>query len=144
MELENEVNQFRRNLILQQIREVETNILAAIRQERERVDQENRNMEAALRILQQQQKFWMKFINKQIKFFLPRFSFILIGLIKTEYIFSDREKVITLQPCCKTKIISQIRKCSMYVLVCYLLLKLFKNDYFTLNFSNKFLSIKIY
>jgi len=53
MELENEVNQFRRNLILQQIREVETNILAAIRQERERVEQENRNMEAALGILQQ-------------------------------------------------------------------------------------------
>lgn len=55
MELENEVNQFRRNLILQQIREVETNILAAIRQERERVEQENRNMEAALRNLQQHQ-----------------------------------------------------------------------------------------
>ena len=50
-ELERENDPFRRNLLLREIARVERLILDHMREERSRIDRENRNMEAALDII---------------------------------------------------------------------------------------------
>ena len=50
-ELERENDQFRRNLLLREIARVERLILDHMREERNRIDRENRNMETALDII---------------------------------------------------------------------------------------------
>ena len=55
-ELERETDPFRRNLLLQEIRRVEQRIIELMQEERMRVEQENRNMETALAMLQEQEK----------------------------------------------------------------------------------------
>ena len=47
-ELEREADQFRRNLLLQEIRTVETKILDLLREQRAQIERENRFMQAAL------------------------------------------------------------------------------------------------
>ena len=47
-ELENERDQFRRNLLLGQIRDVDQQILNLLRAERVRVERENQNLQDAL------------------------------------------------------------------------------------------------
>ena len=47
-ELERENDQFRRNLLLQEIRNVETRILTLIREQKAQIERENRLMQAAL------------------------------------------------------------------------------------------------
>ena len=55
-ELEREHNPFRRNLVLRQIARVEEEILRLMRQERERIDQENRIMERFLEIVRKREE----------------------------------------------------------------------------------------
>ena len=55
-ELERETDPFRRNLLLQEIRRVEQRILELMREERMRIEQENRNMETALAMLKEREK----------------------------------------------------------------------------------------
>ena len=55
-ELEREHNPFRRNLVLRQIARVEEDILRLMRQERERIDQENRIMERFLEIVRKREE----------------------------------------------------------------------------------------
>ena len=47
-ELERENDQFRRNLLLQEIRNVETRILDLLREQKAQIQRENRLMQAAL------------------------------------------------------------------------------------------------
>ena len=54
--LENERNQFRRNLLLGQIRDVQQQILNTLRAERIRVERQNQNLEDALNEAKQMKK----------------------------------------------------------------------------------------
>ena len=56
LELEQENDAFRQNLLLQEIARVEQCILNLMRQERNHIDQENRNMSAALEIIRKQEQ----------------------------------------------------------------------------------------
>lgn len=51
-ELRHERDQFRRNLLLDQLRQAEEKVLVLMREERLRIEEENRNMLAHLRRLQ--------------------------------------------------------------------------------------------
>ena len=55
-ELENERDQFRRNLLLGQIRDVQQQILNTLRAERIRVERQNQNLEDALNEAKQMKK----------------------------------------------------------------------------------------
>ena len=55
-ELERETDPFRRNLVLRQIARVEQQILRLMIQERERIDQQNRNMERFLEIIRKREQ----------------------------------------------------------------------------------------
>jgi len=55
-ELERETDPFRRNLVLRQIARVEQQILRLMIQEREKIDQQNRNMERFLEIIRKREQ----------------------------------------------------------------------------------------
>ena len=55
-ELERETDPFQRNLVLRQIARVEQQILRLMIQERERIDQQNRNMERFLEIIRKREQ----------------------------------------------------------------------------------------
>ena len=55
-ELERETDPFRRNLVLRQIARVEQQILHLMIQEREKIDQQNRNMERFLEIIRKREQ----------------------------------------------------------------------------------------
>jgi len=55
-ELEGETDPFRRNLVLRQIARVEQQILRLMIQEREKIDQQNRNMERFLEIIRKREQ----------------------------------------------------------------------------------------
>ena len=57
-ELERENDPFRRDLLTQEITRVERLILDHLREERNRIDRENRNMEAALDIIRRHSQKW--------------------------------------------------------------------------------------
>ena len=57
-ELERETEQFRRNLLLQEIRNVETRILTLIREQKAQIEWENRLMQAALDKIDKEAKKW--------------------------------------------------------------------------------------
>ena len=50
LQLENEHNQFMRNILLGQIRDVEQQILNLLRQQRARLERENKNLEDLLNL----------------------------------------------------------------------------------------------
>ena len=55
-ELERETDPFQRNLVLRQIARVEQQILRLMIQEREKIDQQNRNMERFLEIIRKREQ----------------------------------------------------------------------------------------